>query len=1516
MLGAIMNSRNSNLICLAFAVVLAMIVTPHLQAASFTAELVGGRIIDINEKGEYIYQAFSPVTYHLYLPASAYGLPAGATTLRALDGSNSVRLAALNDSGVVVGESQVDSGPYHMTVWTSGVATEVEPVGSDGTIVTGFNNLGHIVGAMNTNLFLDQHGFIYDGAQFHDLEPPDVAVCTYHPGAVLDINNSDAMIGYWACKPDSFSGDFYYYTWQGTSPTRLTHPTFESGRKINNNNQILGYNFVPNPHTFDMAVLEVSSGIVTKMPQFNGFTLNTEGGFINDLGQVVVYGEEPNTNEDSARAFLWLPGAAYGLVAGIYEVNHLIDKPGFSFVAPEAINNSGQFGCRAYDSSTSNRVYFLLTPIPPPGLTVNSTADGSDISPGDGQCKTASGDCTLRAAIEEANALAGVDTVRFDIPGGGTPVIQPTSPLPEITDPVIINGLTQPTSLQVEIDGSQIMVGDGLVLKSGSSLITGLLINNFHGNGLNILTGDSNTIITNYFGVGPNGQDPRGNSGHGIHISNSKGNIIGIVGNLGLGGNLIANNDGAGIFIESGEGNVLTNNSIYSNGALGIDLAPPGITENDTLDADAGPNGLSNFPIIDSVVSTVFGGGAKIFWGSLRARPATMYQIDCFESNQHDVSNNGEGQHYLGFVFVTTDADGFATFQTGPLPRKSLVAEYNTATATDLNGNTSEFSPYWPHLREVRVFDVDANPLREETFDISHASYDTSSRRYNFDPIGEVTSDTDGVIDLSRLFTSGELSVGDTIQIFKYLNPDETNVRMPQIALDNGRFGPDEYNLIYDTLSGDSLQDIRMDHSTFSFSFRVLIEWDATRAYIDSLTSGIRQMANYLYDVTDGQVVINAVFIDEEQGRPSWEGNRFSDSSKLVEILIVADNSQYTDSRLSYGRTIMPRRFFVSGNAANQSATENPTNPAHIDHWRELARVLGGQLFGFFPERELSPEGGSCDTRTELGFMAWPFPQLGDEGANSEMSWSRNYEDIDCRGTRQYRINGASCWDFLEQKFERKYPNFLGIMAPVIKPDERFLIGDRQYLLGPNNYSDLTGNTNLQVNVGADIFFFGDNFPSPAFDEFWEFTDIESAPLAGIEVVVKSSTGMGSLDYIETIQGETSDDGNLWLVGIEDGDQVVASGGQFTSTVDSSGAFQPVLRWINGEAIVTPPGGLAAGGDASHTLILSPIAGDFPLIVSADLDSVTFDLRMDVSRTFASLPTAIYTKGATGLVSADFTLNTLLYQGSIDFGLNQTGQIAVNAVDDSLNGFSFTTRYSLSDGIDTLTPNIAVSDDGSAEFDIDAVNTGIERMLVVSSPFPIIRGTLNPLSIQAGNTHALSIYPATSLQGANRLVLKFNRNYFSGLTGIFDDPQSLKIHHWNTTTQNWDLITSEVDTLRSEVSATISETGVYAAFTSAFSSAIGDDGNVTLPRGFELYQSYPNPFNPSTSISFKLPAPSHVKLEIFNILGQAVATLYNGPLQAGVHRYTWDGTNASSGVYLYRLTAGDYVESKKMILLK
>lgn len=97
----------------------------------------------------------------------------------------------------------------------------------------------------------------------------------------------------------------------------------------------------------------------------------------------------------------------------------------------------------------------------------------------------------------------------------------------------------------------------------------------------------------------------------------------------------------------------------------------------------------------------------------------------------------------------------------------------------------------------------------------------------------------------------------------------------------------------------------------------------------------------------------------------------------------------------------------------------------------------------------------------------------------------------------------------------------------------------------------------------------------------------------------------------------------------------------------------------------------------------------------------------------------------------------------------------------------------------------------------------------------------------------------------------------------------------------------------------------------------GFNKNTTdVPNRFKLYQNYPNPFNPVTEIKFDLRKSSNVKLAVYDLLGKEISVLVNNTLKAGSYNYSWDASNYTSGVYLYRLVTQDFTETKKMMLIK
>src|SRR5262249_6271289 len=159
-------------------------------------------------------------------------------------------------------------------------------------------------------------------------------------------------------------------------------------------------------------------------------------------------------------------------------------------------------------------------------------------------------------------------------------------------------------------------------------------------------------------------------------------------------GNVIAFNNAAGVAIHSfsgfnNTGNRILGNSIFSNGALGIDLGNDGVTPNDTGDPDTGANTLQNYPVL---TSATVGAGLVTVGGTLNSVASNQFRLEFFASPACDPSGNGEGALYLGSLLVLTDGSGNVSFQT-TLPSSVAPGARVTATATRTSTNdTSEFS--------------------------------------------------------------------------------------------------------------------------------------------------------------------------------------------------------------------------------------------------------------------------------------------------------------------------------------------------------------------------------------------------------------------------------------------------------------------------------------------------------------------------------------------------------------------------------------------------------------------------------------------------------------------------------------------------------------------------------------------------------------------------------------------------------------------------------------------------------
>jgi len=372
-----------------------------------------------------------------------------------------------------------------------------------------------------------------------------------------------------------------------------------------------------------------------------------------------------------------------------------------------------------------------------------------------------SGAGSLRQAILDANANAGADTINFNIPGAGVHTISPVGSLPPLTDPVTIDGYSQPGASQnslavgdnavllIELNGAKAGPDAvGLLLFHGNTTIRGLIINGFSGpaidmenfsgndiegnfigtnaagtaavanhdgmrinvasqtiggaspaarnvisgntaNGILLASGAAITVQGNYIGTNAAGTAGIANGANGIFMDFSNNSTIG--GTAAGAGNLIAFNVGSGVFIGANStvfSTSILSNSIHSNGGLGIDLEPVGVTQNDGCDADTGPNNLQNFPVLTAATND---GTNTTIQGSLNSTANKQFRIQFFANAACDPSGNGEGQNFVGETNVTTDGSCSATFQF-VAPSAGVNGSIITATATAADNSTSEFS--------------------------------------------------------------------------------------------------------------------------------------------------------------------------------------------------------------------------------------------------------------------------------------------------------------------------------------------------------------------------------------------------------------------------------------------------------------------------------------------------------------------------------------------------------------------------------------------------------------------------------------------------------------------------------------------------------------------------------------------------------------------------------------------------------------------------------------------------------
>ncbi len=303
------------------------------------------------------------------------------------------------------------------------------------------------------------------------------------------------------------------------------------------------------------------------------------------------------------------------------------------FIANTAVVAGSEFDPGPGPNSTPEIVVFVEA-------VVNTTSDTND-----GICNTTH--CSLREAINFANANPGADSIVFDISGSGLRTIAPTSALPTITGPLTIDGESQAGAscssgaLRIELNGSSAGGVNGLTITAGNSTVRGLVINSFNGNGLELSTNGGNTVECNYLGTSASGALDLGNGDNGIFIDNVSNNTIG--GTTAGARNLISGNNDNGLEIKGGSatGNIVRNNYIGTN--VGGDGPLPN-----------GDNGI----LIDNAPLNTIGGTTSGAGNLISGNNDDGLEINGSSATENKVQGNYIGPNATGNGYLPNTSDG------------------------------------------------------------------------------------------------------------------------------------------------------------------------------------------------------------------------------------------------------------------------------------------------------------------------------------------------------------------------------------------------------------------------------------------------------------------------------------------------------------------------------------------------------------------------------------------------------------------------------------------------------------------------------------------------------------------------------------------------------------------------------------------------------------------------------------------------------------------------------------------
>ncbi|MCP4706969.1 MAG: DUF11 domain-containing protein [candidate division Zixibacteria bacterium] len=1217
------------------------------------------------------------------------------------------------------------------------------------------------------------------------------------------------------------------------------------------------------------------------------------------LDLVAVSGEKIEVAPGDTRTF-----STYLFGAGAYVQN----RTGADGIA-SALNSKGELAFTVDFIEGGNALMVAYQ-----GLVVNSIGDAPDDDLTDGRCDTGDTlsngetECTLRAAIAEANAQEGYDEITFNI--DEDPIISPFSSLPDIKDSVLINGFTQPGDLLPLLNGAVADVdSDGLSLRGQDITIQGIDIGSFYGNGISIVGADGITVGNNRIygcaiGWFSSGGANYGNGVNGILIEGSSGNIIG--GTDGWQQNVICSNAEDGIAIAS----TSKHNHIENNF---IGLSPSAMAHGNSW------SGVGIYSYSDSNFVGSYNGGNEIRGNGTDGIMIQLSNYNVIEGNiignnksdgievavgashNHIIRNyigvgkssNFDGNLEFGINFVD-DADsnfvgGWAESRNfisnnrkGGI--KSEFSDFNIISGNYIGAGVSGLNKIGNSGNGILLEDCKGTLIGQYWSNEAKGIMGAGNVIGDNDSAGvKIISKTTGSSD--NIIASNLIGLGaDSISIIpNYWGVFIFSSSNNHIGGDN-LLAPQMGNLIYgNTTSG--VEFYTASHNSVSFN---TIQGNEHNGIFLLMSS-----ENVIEGNTIGHNQLNGLRLETASHENIIIGNK---------IGLDADNEP--DGNNEYGIHIYDQSLsnIVGGTVdSGNVVSSNLFGGIKVDHADD--NKICGNYVGTDPTGMLARGNqgvGVLISSSEKNRIGASDDMHAFEGAGNVISGNELAGVMVISEGEDWRcFNNTISSNLIGVGLDTTtvIPNKWGI---VIFDAPRTLIGDSiTSSIGMGNR--IMGNSGTGIRLESDSCYVGSNW---------------------IEHNGYGPKSSGNLDCDGiSVNGfdNTISTSKLWPM------QIIRNNGGVGVRVLDNDQYENrynLIRYniisenVLGGIDLDPPGpnpnddlDVDDGPNERQNapeLLLAFETPENDLVVTGNIKSEAYQwYQLDLYGSDKCDPSG-FGQGETYLISDSVYTNGL-------------GEATIEITDNLFTG---------NQSVITMTATDFLNNTSEFSNCIPIISSGIDLRIAKTD-------LVDTVLLQDTINYTISVINSGPDIASNVIVTDTLPGFVSYLADTVSHGSSTIIDSIFTCTVG-DLIPGVVATMK--IAARVDSAGEVINYAAVSTSGVEsfllnnidvdttisidsqtDIENNTeneLPDNFKLSQNHPNPFNATTNIGFSIPRRSFVKLNIYNLLGQKIETLINREMQAGYYNLNWNGDDVASGLYFYRIEFGNFSETKKMILLK